>query len=105
GQVSDVVQSQFGFHIIKITDRRPRSFQDSKQQISSQLNSDASNAFGDLITKLVNKAHIEVNPRYGHFEKGANVGVVPPTPPAAGTTTTAPAPDLGGGAGVPPPSP
>ena len=107
GQVSDVVQSQFGFHIIKVTDRRPRSFQDSKQQISSQLNSDASNAFGDLITKLVNKAHIEVNPRYGHFEKGANLGVVPPPPPAAGTPTTEPAPesDLGGGAGVPPSSP
>ena len=96
GQVSDVVQTQFGFHIIKVTDRRTRSFEDSKSQISDQLNSDASNAFSDLITKLVSKAHIEVNPRYGHFEKGARLGVVPPAPPSVGaTTTTEPGPDLG----------
>src|SRR4029078_6960222 len=53
GQVSDVVPSQFGFHTIKVTDRRARSFEDSKSQIADQLNSDASNQFSDLITQLV----------------------------------------------------
>jgi parvulin-like peptidyl-prolyl isomerase len=106
GQVSDVVQSQFGFHIIKVTDRRPRSFEESKQQIAQQLNSDASNAFSDLITKLVTKAKIEVNPRYGHFEKGARLGVVAPAPPAVGPTTTSPDQVPGfGGQGTPPSSP
>lgn len=95
GQVSDVVQTQFGFHIIKVTDRKTESFDDAKAQIASRLNSDASNQFSDLITQLVSKAKIEVNPRYGHFEKGGRLGVVAPTPPSVGTTTTAPGPDLG----------
>jgi len=105
GQVSDVVQSQFGFHIIKVTDRRARSFEDSKAQIADQLNSDAQQSFGDLITRLVTKAKIEVNPRYGHFQKGANLGVVAPAPPAVITTTTEPGPDLGGVEGTPTPGP
>jgi foldase protein PrsA len=96
GQVSEVVQSQFGFHIIKVTDRRPRPFEEAKQQLQSQLSQQASNAFGDLIRALVTRARIEVNPRYGTFDKGARFGVVPPVAPTVGTTTTAPIPGLPG---------
>ena len=40
GQVSDVVKSSFGFHIIKLTDKKPeakRSLDEVRQQIADQL--------------------------------------------------------------------
>jgi peptidyl-prolyl cis-trans isomerase D len=40
GQVSDVVKSQFGFHIIKLVDKKPattRSFEEVRPQIQDQL--------------------------------------------------------------------
>ena len=37
GQVSEPVKSQFGYHIIKITSRNSRSFDDAKAQIEKEL--------------------------------------------------------------------
>jgi parvulin-like peptidyl-prolyl isomerase len=37
GQVSEPVKSQFGYHIIKITSRNARSFDDAKAQIEKEL--------------------------------------------------------------------
>ena len=37
GQVSEPVKTQFGYHIIKITSRNARSFDDSKAQIEKEL--------------------------------------------------------------------
>ena len=47
GQVSDLVRSQFGFHIIKVTDKKPastRSFDEVKAQIADQLASERAQA-------------------------------------------------------------
>ena len=56
GQVSDLVKSQFGFHIIKVTDRKAastRSFEDVKAQIADQLGSERAQAeAGELASAL-----------------------------------------------------
>ena len=88
GQVSAPVQSQFGFHIIKVAD--VRTFPEAEQEIRQQLGAEkAQSGFDELLLGLVDKAKIEVNPKYGHFSKAREtLGVVAPEAPKLSQTTT-----------------
>jgi foldase protein PrsA len=87
-KVSDPIKSQFGYHLIKVTERRPQSLEAATPEITQQLSQGAQRDFNDLITSVAGKAKVRVNPRYGKFDR-AQLAVIPPTaPPVAGSPTT-----------------
>jgi foldase protein PrsA len=69
GEISDPVQSQFGFHIIRVTDRRVAPFEDVRADITQQLSQGASDkAWNDYLRGAYEEADVKVNPRYGEFD-------------------------------------
>jgi hypothetical protein len=94
GQLSQPVQTQFGFHLITVTGER--SFESVKEEIRGQLESSGGQqAFNEMLLGLVRKAKIEINPRFGTFSKEQPIGVIPPeAPQLVRTTTTAAIPGL-----------
>lgn len=106
GEVGNPVKTQFGFHIVKVTSRQVPPFDQVKDQARSKLAEGGQEKLLTWLQETVGKAKIEINPRYGTFNKeGASPGVVPPArPPDATATTVAgltPAPGPAGG-GSPP---
>ncbi|HVM08948.1 MAG TPA: peptidylprolyl isomerase [Acidimicrobiales bacterium] len=103
GQVSDPVQTQFGYHLIKVDSREARPFEDAAAEIEQRLLGEASQGFGTFLSDAISSAEVEVNPRFGFFSKNLqNPGVLPPSAPTtlpiggADQPPRAPAIDFGG---------
>ncbi len=102
GQVGDPVMTQFGYHLIKVTARTVPPFGEAKTAAREKLTTSGQEKLLTWLQETVSKAKIEINPKYGTFDKeGASPGVVPPAKPAGGPSTTlpavSPAPGEGGG--------
>lgn len=68
GEISDPVKSEFGFHIIWVTDRDPMPIDEVRGQIVAQISGvDEETAWRDWVKQAYIDADVEVNPRYGEF--------------------------------------
>jgi len=84
GEVSAPVATQFGYHLIKLSDRTPgavQSFEETKDQVKDQLLLEKKRKrFDELVASLRAKAKLRV----------ADVPIPAPDAPAAGPAATAP---------------
>ena len=95
GQVGAPVQSQFGYHLIKVTSHEVQPYERVAGQARDQAAASAQDKLTEWVDGVITKAKISVNPKYGHFEKkGPESRVVPPqAPTTAATQTTGGAPE------------
>ena len=84
GQLSDPVQTQYGFHIILVKERKDTPYDSAKEQVRALLNAETQNAYRQFLRQALTSARITVDKRYGTFEPpaaGQVPVVVPPNPP------------------------
>jgi len=99
GQISNPVRTEFGFHVIRVTDRRIAAFEDVQDQIAEELSAGAADeAWNDFLRDSFRAADVKVNPRYGEFDLASlqviNAGAeqVPGVEEPAPTGSPAPTP-------------
>jgi hypothetical protein len=64
GEVSEPVQSQFGWHVIYLADKQVTPFEDAKAGLIEQV---ADQQFRAWLEAHAEEVGVEVNPRYGRF--------------------------------------
>jgi parvulin-like peptidyl-prolyl isomerase len=65
GDISEPVQSEFGWHVIHLIDKQVLSFEEAREQLVGQAGTEA---FTEWLADRLATAEIEVNPRYGRFD-------------------------------------
>lgn len=80
GQVSAPVQTQYGFHVIKVV---AYTFDTAGADIQRALVGQAQQRVRGIIDADLAKAHVKIDRRYGRWGRtaGGGLGVVPPAPP------------------------
>lgn len=84
GVIGPPVQTQYGYHIIRVDSRDPKKpFDEMKEQVREALTQNGQSAFSDFLRKASLSAKVDVNPRYGTYDRTGETGrVVPPKAPS-----------------------
>lgn len=68
GEISEPVKTEFGFHVIWVTDREPVDIDEVRGQIVAEISGvDEETAWQGWVKQAYLDAEVEVNPRYGEF--------------------------------------
>lgn len=88
GQVVGPIRTDRGFYVIRVERVATQPLEEVAEQIRSFLQQQAGDALTTFLQEAIAEAEIEVNPRYGRFDREqAQPRVVPPDVPATETTT------------------
>ena len=80
GEIVGPVQTQYGWHIIKVESFQTKTFSDVRDSLEQELKSSkAQQAFTDELDQLLGKAEVDVNSRFGTWDP-QSISVVPPNP-------------------------
>ena len=78
-EISEPVETEFGWHVIRVTDRRVAPFEEVAADIEQELGQGAvDEAWDDFVRSAYEEADVKVNPRYGEFDE-ETFQVVDPT--------------------------
>ncbi|HEV3471686.1 MAG TPA: peptidylprolyl isomerase [Actinomycetota bacterium] len=68
GEISAPVKTRFGWHVIRVNDRRPRPFAQVEESIQVELGAPSDEEIWDgWVAEAYEAADVKVNPRYGEF--------------------------------------
>jgi foldase protein PrsA len=85
GVVGAPVQTQFGFHVIRVDRSDVSSLEDVRAQIENELSQQGSGALNEWLTEALGEAKVKLNPRFGTWDKTATP-IPKVNPPSAPTT-------------------
>ena len=93
GQIVGPIRTERGFYLIQVQSTKTQPIEEVAGQIRQFLESQSGDALTQFLQKALTEADIEINPRYGRFDReGQRPQVVPPDLPSTSTTSPAPAP-------------
>ena len=93
GQVTEPVQTQFGYHLILVSSAEVPPFEEVEAQVEQVISGGGPNQLDEFLRTATCEADIEVADRYGTWdtsmcESGGVGAVVPPDGPTTTTTAT-----------------
>ncbi len=105
GEVTDPVESQFGFHLILVSSVGVPPLEDVRADIEAQLNAtvqqqaqlESQSAFEEAVTTAIDNAEISVDERYGTWDEATRAIISP----EGSTPESVPVPDAGAVPGIP----
>lgn len=80
GQVSDPMETQAGFIVFQVTERKAKSLEEAAPEIRQRLEQQSMEGLRTFVSESFQKAKITVNPRYGKFvQTGPDIGLKAPS--------------------------